>query len=176
MCVEAQRIQKTDISPGAKRWREHHEEFRKKHELKSVESFTATHLRMHPELTKNERVADLIDIAWEHAKKKSQLQESELMARLFLDTSQSVQRLPWTWSTLRTLTTSSKVFSFAELRYMEPVEMLRCLGFTKEVCERASETLSSGQLADIGAEAMAAPTVALCLLGLCAALPVWKGT
>ena len=156
------------------RWEEHHKSFVSKHRLASDGlGFVEKYLSDNDAITKSRRVSNLVDIAWAHSKQRTAMTDDALRQALFLDVSQSVTRQPWALGGLRTLTTSSKIFAFSQLRFLEPVELLLCLGFSKEVCRKATKDLSPTQVADLAAEAMGAPTVAMILLGLIAALPVW---
>eukprot|EP00971_Amphidinium_carterae_P331555 6465197-Amphidinium_carterae.1 len=162
-----------DENDGAKgqKWKKQHECFR---EAGGMAMSAAMWTQANPGIADpTSRVGDLMNIAWEVAKRNNtEMDEMTLAKRLYLDTSQAVARQPWTTTAcLRTLTTSSRIFSFHRKRHLLAEEHLRALGFPPHVCEKVAAELSPAQMMDLAAEAMAVPCVTLFSLAILTCLP-----
>ena len=122
------------------------------------------------ELPSSARVVDVLDLAWAvTAKKYAHIPEQERDSGLYVDVSQSGSRLPWSLGSVRSITTSSSIYSFKERRLLVAPEVLALLGFP---CQRMNlDWLHPAKLQDLAGEAMALPAIGLCGLCLAKSLP-----
>ena len=117
-------------------------------------------------LNKSARQCEMLDLAYLHVQAAREeaglgVTTKEIISDLFVDTSQALVRKPWGF--LRTLTTSSAIYSFERDRLLLPHECLRMLGFSDF---SFTDCLSNSELSDAVGCAMALPSVALPALSL----------
>eukprot|EP00971_Amphidinium_carterae_P305104 6062668-Amphidinium_carterae.3 len=117
---------------------------------------------------KKERVLDLLDIGYLIAKKNMpDANDADVAKDLYCDISQSAERRPFSQGELRTLTTSSELFSYGQARLLLPCEHLLALGFGKvdlrNISGSAQKSLAGG--------AFALPTMAMALSSVVTSLP-----
>ena len=149
------------------KWPEDHQNFRIKHGLlaENDEVWSASHLLkgVPRGAAGTTRECDVVDIAWQHALKcHPDLTPTEVSEGLIVDISQSVNRVPWCLNKVRSLTGSSKLYSFARDEVLNPQQHLSLLGFPP--CDLSN--LSKTAVYDLASEAMAMPNVtavAICL-------------
>ena len=97
--------------------------------------------------------------------------ESEALDGVIVDISQCGSRRPWTLTgKMRTLTSSSCLWSFRKGRLLSPVEHLLVMGFGAAAGKGATR-LSDGAVQDLAGEAMSVQCIGACLLCLLTALP-----
>ena len=89
---------------------------------------------------------------------------------MVLDVSQCISRRPW-GQKCRSMTTSSQYFVFSRGRVATPSEQFHLMGLSG-IC---LHSISSSQARDLCGEAMAAPSVAVCVLAMAACLDeIWE--
>ena len=108
-------------------------------------------------LSRTERVQDLIHLSFDWAQSKG-----EDIDDIYVDCSQDVGHKPWTKGSVRSLTTSSEIYSSRLDRAILASEHFRLLGFGP-VCLM---NLSHRQVRDLSGEAMSPPCVGLCLMSI----------
>ena len=124
-------------------------------------------------IAEGSRVADMVDLAWSAtARRFPEKSVAERKQLLFCDVSQSGSRTPWSFGSIRSLTTSSSYFCFDENRLLIAPELLALLGFqTKEL----KLTVPPSRLADLAGEAMALPAIGITAACLARCLEnVWE--
>ena len=113
------------------------------------------------------RVHDLIDLAMQYVVKKAGNDEDpdKIRERVLIDVSQCGGRLPWTSTgCLRSLTTSSEIFTGARNRMVVLPELWSAMGFT---CPKPClAKLSAASQHSLLGEAMSVPSIALVLTSL----------
>ena len=113
---------------------------------------------------KQTRCEDLIELAEEFlAVKHTEADGSQL----FTDVSQSAARKPWSLNTIRSVTTSSAIYSHAAKRLVVPPELFHLLGYPR----LQMSSLSSNAQADLLGECMSVPCVTLGLYSLILSTP-----
>ena len=120
-----------------------------------------------------DRERDILDMAHALALKNAPpgTREKEALDGVICDISQCGSRRPWTLTgKMRTITSSSCLWSFRKARLLTPTEHLVIMGFGAAAA-KASPILSDGALQDLAGEAMAVQCVGACLLCLLTALP-----
>ena len=85
---------------------------------------------------------------------------------LYTDVSQSASRKPWTTRAVRSITTSSSIYSHGESRILHPPELMQLLGFPSQIT-----SLGAHAQADLLGECMSVPSVTLAMLCLIQATP-----
>lgn len=105
------------------------------------------------------RVLELLDCAYLSQewslRQRSQdplrpLSRKEIAVGLFADCSQAITRKPWSATTMRTITTSSNLYSYEADRLVLSQEHLRLLGFPEHICHG----LSNSEILDFAGNAM----------------------
>ena len=105
------------------------------------------------------RVLELIDCAYlsqelcVRQRSQNPLQcptRKEVSKALFVDCSQAISRKPWSATTMRTLTTSSNLYSFESDRLVLSQEHLRLLGFPEGIADGLCNT----EILDLAGNAM----------------------
>eukprot|EP00971_Amphidinium_carterae_P349144 6490864-Amphidinium_carterae.1 len=119
------------------------------------------------------RVTDLLALAEEVTSKKlaktlnvQQLTESQLIemkSQLYTDVSQCASRRPWSTGTLRTITSSSVIWSHGRSRELTPHELMKVLGFAENTDLSA---IAVTQAKSLVGECMSVPCVAISLAAL----------
>ena len=104
------------------------------------------------------RVKDLLDVGFQ--------MNSRNPEALFCDVSQSVQHTPWVRSKLRSITTSSRYWSYSAERLLEPQELLRAFGF-----EPDCTGVSKHHLQNLLGECMSPPCIGIIILTLATCTP-----
>ena len=171
----AKRVKRTESrrSTAEKTWVSHHESVRSKENLRRdiPPWIREEDVQLTP---MTDRVRDLINLAWEFAiTKYPEKASSELQKELWVDTSQSGHWQPWSFGTLRAITTGSDFYSFARRRWLHPLEVFAIMGFDPKTMRVAG--MSPNHLRDLVGEAMALPAVGAVALCLSHALPsVWE--
>lgn len=84
---------------------------------------------------------------------------------LVVDVSQSVERHPWSYERLHTVTTSTRAYSFSLERVLAAEELLMMHGWPREIAE-APHTIGRAAMRDLVGETMALPTVAAAMAAL----------
>ena len=122
---------------------------------------------------KPDRVLDLINVVWCKAKEALEgHSDADVAERCYVDVSQQVQRRPFTLQpVLRSLTTSSEVFSYKHKRMLLPEEHLLAMGFIAPKIQN----LTNAAVKDLSGERMALPTTAACVLAVILSFSdLWK--
>ena len=102
----------------------------------------------------SERVHKLLDLALKTEQLKEPPQRRHVVQEeLFADYSQCVSRSPWSRNVLRSLTTSTTLYSYALQRAISPSEHFALLGFP-QLTAQVLASVTPSQLRDLSGEAM----------------------
>eukprot|EP00971_Amphidinium_carterae_P339074 6476680-Amphidinium_carterae.4 len=170
MCFEVKGKVREQAEKVDAKWRKIHATVRTEEGL-SHETTSWTQMNAHNVRSlvgKKERVMDLLDIGYLIAKKNApDASDEDLCKDLFCDISQSADRRPFSQGELRTLTTSSELFSYGQARLLLPCEHLLALGFDKLELKNISATA----VKSMAGGAFALPTMAMALSSVVMSLP-----
>eukprot|EP00971_Amphidinium_carterae_P328211 6459964-Amphidinium_carterae.1 len=114
----------------------------------------------------SQRALDVIDLCYQIGRKQG-LQPNLLASQAIADLSQDGSRKAWSYDRkVRSLTTSSDLFSFSRRRSLCPPEHMLLLGFVEPKC-----TVSATAVRDLSGEAMGPPVVGTLATALLTSLP-----
>ena len=113
------------------------------------------------------RDRDALDVAWSYEKYHNgqNMSDEQRMANLVIDLSQCPSRLSWCRK-IRSVTTNSSFYLFAQNRRVSSAEHLRLLGIPLGGKEDRLSEFKARQLRDLAGEAFPGPSVALILAAL----------
>ena len=159
-------------------WKKHHRQVREKFSLQDKQSSRWMEKRGSGyNFRASQRVLDMINLAWdvEYSRNRTMSME-ELEQRLMIDISQSAHRIPWS-TKLRSITTSTALYSYRLKRVLHPLELLSLLGFPlQKISLKAEREISPKQIQDLAGEAMALPCAGLIAQALALSLPLWQNS
>ena len=129
------------------------------------------------------RIQELLDVAflsqeafvrqslsWTTQSPLQSLDRKVIAKDLFCDVSQAINRKPWFSKCMRTLTTSSSIYSFELERVLLPHETMRLMGFPAEKLTQGAHQISDSQISEFVGQSMALPSCAASLSAVLASI------
>eukprot|EP00971_Amphidinium_carterae_P342684 6482084-Amphidinium_carterae.1 len=151
------------------KWEVKHAEIRKKLHLAPASGMFKS-VQLSGIRNDDRRARDLVELAYQACVAKHPNDEAYVKyvkEHLLIDLSQCGSRKPWALGSLKSLTTGSDVFIFAQMRTLLPIELFRLMGW-RQPCLK---NLSGQACRNLIGESMSLPSLALVLLAVVTSLP-----
>ena len=159
--------QATAVTAKDAKWKQRHAEA-KRRALSNPECHEVPPLDVDFRGVSSPRAIDLIETVWTVLCAQHGFLEA---SKFHVDVSQCITRRAWA-KTIRTLTTSTSIFSFSAQRLLLPSEHLHILGFPAV----SLQDLSPHAVRSLAGAAMAPPCVGVALVALILTLDTWSSS